>query len=193
MSPNDDSPKQDQLKDSQYDGIQEYDNDLPRWWLGTFFITIIFGFGYWAHYYVLGSGPGQDQEYQNSVAFYERIYSSGGEETGEVETTNETLLALLEKSDVLGEGKKIYMKNCTPCHGQLGEGTIGPNLTDTYWIHGGKPMDIYNIIVNGVPEKGMVPWNTVLKNSEIQAATAYVLSLKGTNPANGKAPQGEKE
>ena len=187
-----DQPKQDQLKDSQYDGIQEYDNDLPKWWLGTFFITIIFAFIYWSHYFILGSGPTQEQEYKDLMAEHDKAYQKAAPAPGS-ELTDDALLAMLKKSDVVSAGKGVFQQNCIPCHGQAGEGTIGPNLTDDYWIHGGKPINLYNTVTTGVPEKGMISWKTVLKEDQIKSVVAYVMTLKGTNPPNGKAPQGNKE
>lgn len=98
---------------------------------------------------------------------------------------------LLTDTESLDIGKKIYVDYCVACHGVFGEGTIGPNMTDNYWIHGGSTADIVRIINVGVPAKGMLPWNRTLKPLEIQQVTSYIHTLIGTDPPNGKAPQGE--
>jgi cytochrome c oxidase cbb3-type subunit 3 len=101
---------------------------------------------------------------------------------------------LLAKFVVLNEnvekGKKTYLEKCMPCHGDQGQGIIGPNLTDDFWIHGGKLMDIRQVILKGVLDKGMVPWEAVLKENEVQELVAFIYSLRGTNPANPKAAEG---
>jgi cytochrome c oxidase cbb3-type subunit 3 len=83
------------------------------------------------------------------------------------------------------------MANCAACHGQKGEGVVGPNLTDAYWIHGGGIKNVFKTIKYGVPAKGMIAWETQLSPSQIQKVASYVLTLQGTNPPNGKAPEGE--
>lgn len=92
----------------------------------------------------------------------------------------------------LAAGKQIYMANCATCHGQHGEGGIGPNLTDEYWLHGAGISNMIHIIEVGVPAKGMIPWRPVLGEEKIHQVASYMLTLYGTNPPNGKKPQGEK-
>ncbi len=87
-------------------------------------------------------------------------------------------------------GKSVYIQNCVSCHGKFGEGLVGPNLTDKFWIHGGTIENIKQTIVVGVPAKGMIPWKGVLKDEEINDVAQYILSLQGTNPSNPKAPEG---
>ena len=102
------------------------------------------------------------------------------------------LLNLIKSDSALSKGKEVYVKNCVVCHGQNGEGLVGPNLTDAYWIHGGTLVAIRKVIQEGVLDKGMLAWKAVLPSDEIDNVTAYIRSLKGTNPANPKAPQGDK-
>lgn len=90
-------------------------------------------------------------------------------------------------------GQAIFKANCSPCHGFSGEGTVGPNLTDDYWLHGGKDNNIVKTIVNGVPDKGMMAWKFTFTPSEIGQIVAYLKSIKGTNPKNAKISQGIKE
>jgi cytochrome c oxidase cbb3-type subunit 3 len=90
----------------------------------------------------------------------------------------------------LEAGKAIFKTNCVPCHGPEAGGIVGPNLTDKYWIHGGGIKNVFKTIKDGVPAKGMISWQAVLKPKQIQEVASYVLSLQGTKPANPKAPQG---
>ncbi len=179
----------DELLDHDFDGIQELDNELPPWWLTLFYVTIIWSVAYLIYYHVLGIGPSSIEEYQAEMARAAQIQQQtptpGGGPVAQV------MEPRMDPAS-LQEGKAIFDKNCTPCHGKLGEGLIGPNLTDDYWIHGGRFQDIVRVITNGVPAKGMIAWNAVLKPEEILNVASYVESLRGTNPPNAKAPEGEK-
>ncbi|MDD3130760.1 MAG: c-type cytochrome, partial [Bacteroidales bacterium] len=121
----------------------------------------------------------------------------GNEATPDVETTPAPRILPMPLPDdqaVLAEADALYKKNCVACHGMLGEGNvIGPNLTDAYWIKGGSPEDIYHVIAEGVPAKGMQSWKNQLTEEQMVALTAYVLNMQGTNPPNAKEPQGELE
>jgi cytochrome c oxidase cbb3-type subunit 3 len=183
---------QDRLRGSEYDGIAEYDNDLPQWWLWIFYVTLVFGFVYWAHYFILQTGQTQEAEMQEVAAVHQARYAPG---TGaaKAEATDDGLRTASKDPSVLADGTKVFMTYCVQCHGKLGEGGIGPNLTDDHWIHGGTPFAILATIRNGVPEKGMIPWKSMLTGRQMETAAAYILTLKGTNPPNGKAPQGQKE
>ena len=77
-----------------------------------------------------------------------------------------------------------------PCHGQKGEGLVGPNFADEYWIHGGGIKNVFKVIKYGVPDKGMIAWQAQLKPADMQKVGSYILTLQGTNPPNPKAPQG---
>lgn len=178
--------KKDQVRSSSYDGIQEYDNQLPRWWLFTFFITIVFAFIYWSRYYVFESAPNQAKELAHRTEEIQKMH-----EKQEGPHVEEDLYAMAKDPAVLEQGSSVFKTNCIACHGQKAEGGIGPNLTDKYWIHGGKPENIEHTITNGVIEKGMTPWKGILSAKQIQQLAAYILSLEGSNPPNAKAPQGE--
>jgi len=104
-----------------------------------------------------------------------------------------TILQNSNNEEAIANGKLLFQKNCSPCHGQHGEGLIGPNLTDNYWLHSGKKLDIARTIIYGVPEKGMVSWKNILTVNQISELASYVSSIKGSNPKNPKEPQGEKE
>lgn len=175
------------LSGHDYDGIKELDNRLPRWWLWLFYITIAFAAVYFVRYHVLHTAPLQDQEYQDEVAAASQLYKDAGT-SGQPDVS--TLTALTDPAS-LEAGSAIFVKNCVVCHLSKGEGLVGPNLTDDYWIHGCSFADIYTLITNGVPEKGMISWKTQLSPDQIRQVTSYIITLHGTNPPNPKAPQGD--
>jgi cytochrome c oxidase cbb3-type subunit 3 len=93
---------------------------------------------------------------------------------------------------ILEKGKVVFNNNCVACHRADGGGnTIGPNLTDEYWIHGGGIKNVFSTIKNGKVDKGMPEWGKAMSAQDVRDVAFFVMSLKGTNPANGKAPQGE--
>ncbi len=184
------SSTQDRLREHDFDGIREYDNRLPNWWLWTFYIMIIFSFFYWVHYHVLHTGPDQWQEYAAEVKAEEEKLASLAAKNP---VTDETLLEESRNHEVVARGKKVFMTNCVSCHKADGGGLVGPNLTDRFWIHGGKPAQILHTITVGVPAKGMVAWGPVLGASRIRDVTAYLLTIRNTNVPGGKGPEGSEE
>lgn len=104
---------------------------------------------------------------------------------------DENSVTLLTDKAGVGAGMKIFQEKCTACHGAEGGGAVGPNLTDDFWLHGGSVQDVFKVIKYGVPEKGMISWEKQLSPTDIQKVASFVLSLKGTKPANAKEPQGE--
>lgn len=179
----------DELLDHDYDGIQELDNDLPPWWLYLFYFTIGWAIVYVIYFHVLGIGELQHQEYQSELqAEAVRLEAMAAKQ----QASDPSALMAFTDAENLESGKEVYMLNCLPCHGQNGEGTIGPNMTDEYWIHGGTMPDIVKVINVGVPAKGMIAWKPVLTPMQIKQVASYILSLQGTNPPNGKAPEGVK-
>ena len=176
----------DRLLGHDYDGIEEYDNPLPSWWTWIFVATIVFSVGYWG-YYQLGPGP-------SVIALYEQDVRDNAVRAAAVapaEAPDEArLVALMKDTVAMAGAREVFAIRCSPCHGPQGQGIIGPNLTDEYWLHGGTLTEIRHTITEGVPEKGMVPWKDQLKPQEISAMAAYVASLRGTNPPNAKPPQG---
>ena len=176
------------MEDHSYDGIQEYDNDLPPWWKYMFYATIVFGAVYLLNFHVFKSGQLQTQEYeaemQEAALFMPK--STGGNANEKTDYKPLTDAAKLEA------GHATFTQNCAACHGQNAEGMVGPNLTDEYWLHGGDVNDIFKTIKFGVTSKGMVAWQGKLTDDQILEVSSYILSVQGTNPANAKAPQGEK-
>lgn len=176
------------LLSHNYDGIQEYDNPLPGWWSFLFVASIIFTPIYIAIYHGADGGLVSDQYAADASELAELKAKGAAGET----VTNEGLAALKSDAQSMQLAKGIYDTKCAMCHGPEGQGTIGPNLTDEYWVHGAQLVDIYKTIKDGVPAKGMIAWGALLKPEELRFMAAYVSTLVGTNPANPKAPEGEK-
>ena len=183
--------EQDVQLDHDYDGIKELDNALPPWWIYGFYFTILFAGVYMYRYHISKSSPLQVEELaiekiqaeKDKVAFMATLANN----------VDETSIAYNPTAELLAEGKVIFVKNCVSCHGPEAQGaSIGPNLTDEYWIHKGGIKDIFKTIKNGVQEKGMIPWGQQLSNAQIAAAATFIKSLQESHPTNPKAPQGDK-
>jgi len=177
----------DVLLDHDYDGIKELDNSLPPWWKYGFYITIVVAFIYIFNFHVSGNGKNPAQEYAAEMEAgkkQEEIYKA---KTKDLVDENNVTLA---DASGLAAGKGLYTQSCVACHGANGEGGIGPNLTDEYWLHGGALNDIYKTIKIGYPEKGMQSWQSMYSPVQIKELTSYVRSLLGTKPTNPKDPQG---
>jgi cytochrome c oxidase cbb3-type subunit 3 len=175
--------------DHNYDGIKELDNSLPPWWVYMFYATILFAVIYLIRFEVM-DGDTPEMEYQQAVAEARMEISKYKSSSPDVfDVANLTLLT--EPSD-LKRGKAIFNLNCASCHLKDGGGSIGPNLTDEYWILGGGIKNVFNTVSKGGRDgKGMIAWNKTLKAEDIAKVASYVLSLQGTTPAKPKAPQGE--
>lgn len=184
--------QQDQLLDHNYDGIQEYDNPLPKWWLYIFYATILYSVLYFLNVPGIGIGHGRMAAYESELAAAKARQQALAAKQPKLEITNAMLRAVAADPARVEAGHAVFSKQCMPCHRADGGGSIGPNLTDEYWIHGGRPTDLYHTVNTGVLEKGMPAWGQVLKPDEMTAVVGYVLTLKDTHPANPKAPQGAK-
>ncbi len=173
-----------------HDGIYELDNRLPPWWVSMFYMTIIFAVGYMAYYHYIYPEKTQLAEYKESVKKANILKAQIMERQANM--VNENSVVALTDAPSLDLGKGIYIGKCAVCHGQKGEGGIGPNMADEFWLHGGSIKNIFTTIKHGVPDKGMIAWEAQMSPSEIQSVSSYILTLHGTNPPNPKAPQGEK-
>lgn len=173
-----------------YDGIRELDNNLPPWWKYGFYLTIVWSVFYLGYYHVFAAGPLPLQE----LAISEQKAEAAMEEylknaANQVDETNVTFLS--SESDI-AEGKKLFSdKTCIACHGPMGGGGTGPNLTDDYWLHGGAAGDVFYSIKYGIPEKGMKSWKNEITPSQMAQIISYIHSIKGSNPPGAKEPQGE--
>ena len=178
------------LLDHNYDGIKELDHVLPRWWLGILYGSIVFA-AWYSGYYLSGHGPTPQQELAVSMKQIEALRpAQAPPSAGE----DQALLAAFKDPAHLKHGAEVFQGKCIPCHGDKGQGVIGPNLTDDFWIHGkGTLKDIAAVVTSGVGDKGMPPWGPILTVDELRDVVAYVHSLHGSNPPGGKEPQGEKQ
>ncbi|MBK7946915.1 MAG: c-type cytochrome [Flavobacteriales bacterium] len=184
--------ERDLLMHHEYDGIRELDNVLPPWWVWLFYGTIAWGVLYLVNMHVTQSWNDSHEEYiaemeqakADVAAFVARAGAAVDENTVTVTTD----------AGALAGAKETFVTYCAACHGADGAGaetSVGPNLTDAYWLHGGGIKDVFKTIKYGVPEKGMISWKSQLKPNEIQAIASYILSLQGTGGPTQKAPQGD--
>ena len=183
-------PQREHLLDHSYDGIQEYDNPLPKWWVYIFYATILFSVLYWFNVPGIGIGKGRIAHYEHELEMARAQAAALAANSPVMHDTDETLLAATKDPAVMALGKEIFVGTCSACHRADGGGNIGPNLTDDYWIHGGRPTEILHTVTTGVLEKGMPAWGQTMPPQKVRAAAVYVLTLRGTHPANPKAPQG---
>jgi len=180
------------ILDHNYDGIRELDNHLPPWWTYLFYATAIFAVVYVFAFHVTDSLPLQEEEYEIEMAeaaAAKEIRLAASQASGE--TFSEADLVVTTDADILASGGKIFSQQCAICHKADGGGSIGPNLTDDYWIHGGDIKNIYTTIKVGVPDKGMISWEAMLSPEQIRDVSNYIKSIRGTNPPEAKGPQGE--
>lgn len=175
------------LLDHNYDGIRELDNALPPWWKYSFYISIVWAIGYLGYFY-FGGGPSSHDEYVAEVQ----------QAKIDVDAYNKKNALNVDEGNVkyadaagIADGQEIFKTNCAACHGNLGEGNVGPNLTDDYWLHGGSANDLFKTVKYGWPAKGMKSWQSDLSALQIKNVISYIHSIHGTNPANAKAPQGD--
>jgi cytochrome c oxidase cbb3-type subunit 3 len=181
-----------ELREHAFDGIQEFDNRLPNWWLWTFYSACLFSIGYWIWFHTLGVGELPPEAYMTEQRAAAAVIEA---EAAKNPVTEASLNKLASEPAVVAEGEKIFKTAslCAQCHGPDANGMVGgvngvgPNLTDNRWIHGGSAMEIYRTISDGWPEKGMASWKG-FGPMFVQRSTAYVLSLRGKN-LPGKPPE----
>jgi cytochrome c oxidase cbb3-type subunit 3 len=188
------SEEKDIVMEHKFDGIAELDNPTPAWFMILFYGTIIFAIVYLLSYHVFGLGKLQEEEYavelrqaeDAKIAFLQKPGSAANK-------INENNVEQSKDPAVIAAGAGLFKTACSPCHGEHAEGLVGPNLTDEFWLHGGTVNDIFKTIKYGVPDKGMIAWEKTMKPKQIADIASYIMSLKGSNPANAKAPQGTKQ
>ncbi len=146
------------------DGIEEYDNPLPDWWLGLFWITIIWGLGYGIHYHFIG-----DRSQEGALA----AEMAAAEERWPAQA--QAALAFTYSTESASAGEAVYNQNCFPCHGMQMEGGIGPSFIDDEWIHGSQASDMVRVVQEGVLDKGMVAWSGILSPEQINDVTSYIV------------------
>jgi cytochrome c oxidase cbb3-type subunit 3 len=177
----------DTIKDHEFDGIQEFDNKLPNWWLWTLYGTIVFSVLYWIVFHTLAIGTLPVQHFDHEMlaaqeAQLERMAAAG--------LGDDTFIMMAGMEPRVAEGREVFVKYCVQCHLDDARGLVGPNLTDDKWIHGCAPMDMYKVVSEGVAAKGMPAWMNQLGPGRVQAVVSYVYTLRNTN-VEGKAAEGE--
>ncbi len=181
--------EKDIMFDHAYDGIRELDNSLPPWWVALFYISIGFAVVYMTYYHFAGIGNSSREQYEIEMEQAEEAVQAYLAKQADM--VDESNVVLLTDEEALASGKTIFLESCATCHGNLGEGGVGPNFADNYWIHGGSIKDLFKTIKYGVPEKGMISWKSQLRASDMQKVASFILTLQGTDPPNQKEPQGE--
>ena len=167
-----------------YDGIEEHDNHLPNWWLLTLWGAVVFGFAYWTYYHLIPEPSSLQAEYQAELADAAKLAAASGGLSGE------KLAAVVKDPAAQQAGAAVFAQYCVACHLAQGQGVIGPNLTDNYWMNGtGTAAEIAALVEAGIPAKGMPQWGPLLGPQKIMEVTAFVRTLRGRN-VPGKEPQG---
>jgi cytochrome c oxidase cbb3-type subunit 3 len=176
------------LTDHNYDGIQEYDNPMPGWWVWLFVATAVFSLVYWLYFETGVEGRSIFDEYGRHQASVMTVKFG---EIGELQPDAATILTYMQDPKWLAVGKATYNANCVSCHGIDGGGGIGPNLTDNHWKGVRSIEDIANVIKNGAANGAMPAWGSRFNHPNVLVLTsAYVASLRGSSPGNPKAPEG---
>ncbi len=179
------------IEHQNHDGIRELDNVLPRWWLQILWGSVIFAFGYWMYYQVFQTGELPVDTYKREKLAAAQAEALRLKADGEL--TPDRLVAMSKNLAIIGAGKATFTATCAPCHRVDAGGQVGPNLTDEFWLHGGKPLQIVATIREGFLPKGMPAWGPQLGESRVREVAAYVLSLRNSHVPGGKAPQGDRE
>ncbi len=183
MSNNDNNP----MSGHEVDGISELDNLLPRWWLWLFWLCNIFAVVYIAYFHILKIGPLQEKAYVEEVSAAQQakavVAAAQAASSPQVDLT-----APSASEDVLAKGKSIFGVSCMACHASEGQGLVGPNLTDDFWIHGGEFANILNTITEGVPAKGMISWKLTMSPADIHAVASFIWTLHGKDVSKAIPP-----
>jgi len=173
-SPNQKLPGDPDVRPHVYDGIQEFDNKLPNWWLWTFYLAVIFTFLYWFIWYDSTLLQSDAERIDQAMAEFEEARLS---ELGEI--SDETLWEMARNPGFVDAGKEIFMGEgtCVTCHGPNLEGGIGLNLVDEEWKWGNRPMSVFAVVSEGSPDKssGMVAWQK-LGPKKVNQVVAFILS-----------------
>lgn len=165
------TPPEDTLRPHSYDGIQEYDKRLPRWWLLTLYGAMAYAVLYWSYYhaYHIGTTPAAALQ----ITMQENA-ARAAQKSGEL--NDDLIWKLSTDPQALAAGRTTFETTCAACHKPDMTGLIGPNLLDNQWIHGGEPMEVIKTINEGVLAKGMPPWGPVLGRQKISEVAAYIFS-----------------
>ncbi|MCL4846335.1 MAG: c-type cytochrome [Acidobacteria bacterium] len=176
----------------ELDGIKEYDNPMPGWLMAIWWGSLIFSAAY-LMFYALSFGEGtMEAEYRADTERALASVQAHFDANPLVPPSPADLLAGAADPAVLDLGQTRFARSCASCHGEQAQGLIGPNLTDEYWIHGGRVEQIFQSVAKGWPARGMPPWGRALAPDELAAVVAYVRSLQGTTPPNARPSEGDR-
>jgi len=175
------------LSDHEYDGIREYDNPTPGWWHLIFLATAIFAFFYFVYYDCNPESSTVWKELTRKQAIEnKRIFGA----LGDMEPEQNTILKLIDDPKLMAVGQAQFQSTCAQCHAKDGGGLNGVNLTDDSYKNAKKVEDLFTVISDGAGSGAMPAWKTSLSKNERILMAAYAASLRGTKPANPKAPEG---
>ncbi len=181
----------DELLDHEYDGIREFDNPIPAWWTWMWIGSIVFSAVYFVHYHVAQTGTGVFAAYEQDMDSW-RVIEAEQRKVLLANVSEDSLRIYMRDQEAVSAGEEKFAQLCASCHGQKGEGLVGPNLTDRFWIHGdGSLMAIRQVVAEGVAEQGMPAWEKMVTPEELAQLVGYLGTIRNTN-VPGKAPQGEK-
>ncbi len=176
------------LSDHAYDGIQEYDNPLPGWWSFLFAMTFVFSIFYWLYFHLGTPGRTIQDEHDRYAA---HIVALRFGEIGMLEPTRETLMTFKEDPKWMVYAQSLFKQHCVSCHGQHGEGQVGPNLTDDHWKNVNKIEDLVRVITEGAANGQMPSFrNRLLHGNDFILVAAYVASLRGQNLPSPRPAEG---
>jgi len=179
------------IQGHSYDGIKEYDNPMPGWWIWLFWVCVAFSVVYFVGITWMDVVDTYEDDLAQSQQELQSMRTAYAEANPSFEPTPAALEEVVGDAAMVEAGAETYAAVCASCHGDQGQGLIGPNLADKYWVHGGTNVDIFNVLTEGVPAKGMPPWEGSLTPEERAALVAYIRSIEGTDPPGAKEPQGE--
>ncbi len=179
------------LMDHAYDGIHEYDNPLPGWWSAIFIGSFVFAAMYGFYFHVANWGDSPEKHYASELAEFNGK-KSVRDQAEAAHVTEAALARNAQDGKLVEHGASVFATKCISCHAAEGRGLIGPNLTDDFQLHGTTRMDMFHTVHDGVSSTAMIAWGEQLPAAEILDVVAYVTTLRGSNIAGGKAPQGER-
>jgi cytochrome c oxidase cbb3-type subunit III len=160
------------LRPHVYDEIQEYDKQLPNWWLWTLYASVIFAFCYWMLNQWIATTDPVFEKLERKMAQVELAKANNPN----AKLTDAQLWTMSQNPDIVAAGQATFSTTCASCHGDDMKGKIGPSLVDNVWIHGGDPVAVAKTIRDGVLAKGMPAWGPMLGNKRVAEVAAFVLS-----------------
>ncbi len=181
------------MQGHHYDGIQEYDNPMPGWWIWLLWATVAFSAVYFVGITYFDWVNTYEDDLAQGVEEIQAIRQAHAEDSGgSFEVTNASISNYVGVDEHVTAGEETFQRVCASCHGENGQGVIGPNLTDAYYLHGGSNVDIFEVLRDGVSSAGMPAWEGTLTPEERAQVVAFIRSIEGTDPPDAKDPEGER-